>query len=54
LLRLVSLAAASGFHAHAWQLQWTLAGFYHQRGCWGVQQEALAADRGGDGLQARN
>ena len=49
LLRLVRLAADTGFDAYAWQLAWTLTTFYAPRGLWqgqlAAQEVALAAAR---------
>jgi DNA-binding SARP family transcriptional activator/Tfp pilus assembly protein PilF len=47
LMAVIRLAARSGFHAHAWQLPWTLAEFLDRRGRrheWAaIQRTALAA-----------
>jgi tetratricopeptide (TPR) repeat protein/transcriptional regulator with XRE-family HTH domain len=47
LLAAVSLAAGSGFDAHAWQLPWAMASFLQARGHWqewaATQRTALAA-----------
>jgi tetratricopeptide (TPR) repeat protein/DNA-binding SARP family transcriptional activator len=53
LLAAVGYAAERGYHAHAWQLAWCLADYYHQRGHWhdwAATQEAglAAAERLGD------
>ncbi|HMH90649.1 MAG TPA: tetratricopeptide repeat protein, partial [Streptosporangiaceae bacterium] len=49
LLAAVSQAAASGFHAHAWQLAWATAQFLSWQGYWhdqaATQETALAAAR---------
>jgi DNA-binding SARP family transcriptional activator/tetratricopeptide (TPR) repeat protein len=49
LLAAVSQAAASGFHAHAWQLAWATAQFLSWQGYWhdqaATQEIALAAAR---------
>jgi len=42
LLAAATLAAGSGFDAHAWQLPWAMASFLHARGHW---QERAAAQR---------
>jgi DNA-binding SARP family transcriptional activator len=47
LLATVTLAAASGFDSHAWQLPWAMSPFLHARGHWqehaATQRTAVAA-----------
>jgi DNA-binding SARP family transcriptional activator/tetratricopeptide (TPR) repeat protein len=50
LLAAVSLAAASGFDSHAWQLPWALASFHQIRGHW---QEWAVTQRTGLATAAR-
>jgi tetratricopeptide (TPR) repeat protein len=49
ILAAVAQAADAGFHAHAWQLAWTVATFFSWRGYWQeqaqTQQAALGAAR---------